>query len=87
MSDFEQKLHAMVAKELTGDADQIGTAIERLTNSLGLAVAVSSRGDAKFADHLLTGIDGYLVEAVAEHSKLARFINTVKACRDGGEGL
>ena len=74
MSDFESKLHAMVAKELTGDAEQIGALIERLTNSLGLAVAVSSRGDAKAADTLLTGIDGYLVEAVAQHSKLARFM-------------
>ena len=77
--DFETKLSAMVAKELCGDADQRGALIERLTNALGLAVAVCSGGDHEAAERLLGGIDGYLADAVVEHSNLARFMNTVRA--------
>ena len=55
----------MVAKELTGDAEQIGALIERLTDALGIAIAVASRGNAETADKLLTGAEGYLAEAIA----------------------
>lgn len=74
--DFQQKLSAMVAKELCGDADAIGALIERLTDSLGLAIAVASRGDVSQADELLTGAEGYLAECVANHAKLAAFMTT-----------
>lgn len=72
--DFQSKLSAIVAKELSGDADAIGTTIERLTDSLGLAIAVSCRGNIALADDMLTGVDGYLVECVARHAKLAAFM-------------
>ena len=75
---FESKLSAMVSKELTGDADQIGALIERLTNALGLAVAVASGGNHEAAENLLGGIDGYLADAVVEHSKLASFMAAIK---------
>lgn len=81
MSDFETKLGAMVSKELTGDADQIGALIERLTDALGLAIAVASRGDAHTADTLLEGASGYLAEAVAQHEKLARFMAVARRFR------
>jgi hypothetical protein len=75
MSDeFQHKLSALVSKQLCGDADAVGTAIERLTDSLGLAIAVSCRGNIAQADDMLTGVDGYLAEAVASHAKLAAFM-------------
>ena len=64
----------MVAAELTGDAKVIGALIERLTNSLGLAIAVSCRGDIGQADNMITGVEGYLAECIATHSKLAAFM-------------
>lgn len=73
-ADFQLKLSALVSKELCGDADTIGTLIERLTDSLGLAIAVACRGNITQADEMLTGVDGYLAEAVANHAKLAAFM-------------
>ena len=80
--DFQTKLGAIVAKELTGDADQMGVLIERLTDALGLAIAVASRGDAETADTLLEGASGYLAEAIAHHEKLARFMAVMGRRRD-----
>jgi hypothetical protein len=74
MDEFETKLGAMVAKELTGTAEDIGALIERLTDALGMAIAVASGGNAEAADKLLTGAEGYLAEAIAHHEKLARFM-------------
>jgi hypothetical protein len=74
MSEFQHKLSALVSKELCGDAEAIGALIERLTDALGLAVAVSCRGDITQADEMLTGIEGYLVECVARHARLAAFM-------------
>jgi hypothetical protein len=84
-SQFQSKLSALVAKQLTGDADAIAEAIERLTDSLGLAVAVSCGGDITRADDMMTGVDGYLAECVANHAKLAQFMALAKpiATRSG----
>lgn len=81
MSDFETKLGAMVSKELCGDAEQIGALIERLTNALGLAIAVASRGDGATADTLFEGATAYLTEAIAHHEKLARFMAVARKTR------
>lgn len=72
--EFQSKLSALVSKQLCGNADAVGTAIERLTDSLGLAIAVSCGGNIAQADDMLTGVDGYLVECVARHAKLAAFM-------------
>ena len=72
--EFQHKLSALVSKQLCGDADAIGTAIEGLTDSLGLAVAVSCGGNIAQADNVLTGIDIYLAECVAKHAQLAAFM-------------
>jgi hypothetical protein len=72
--DFQQKLTALVSKELCGDAEDVGVVIERLIDALGLAIAVSCRGKIALADDMLTGVDGYLVECVARHAKLASFM-------------
>lgn len=72
--DFRTKLSAMVSKELCGDAEVIGGVIERLTDALGLAIAVSCRGNIALADDMLTGVDGYLAECIARHAKLAAFM-------------
>jgi hypothetical protein len=72
--EFQHKLSALVSKQLCGDADAVGTAIERLTDALGLAVAVSCGGDITRADDMLMGVDNYLAECVANHAKLAAFM-------------
>ena len=79
--DFQAKLSAMVSKELCGDAEQIGALIERLTDALGLAIAVASRGDGQAADTLFEGATAYLTEAIAHHEKLARFMAVVRSNR------
>ena len=76
--EFQHKLSALVSKQLCGDADAIGTAIERLTDALGLAIAVSCRGNIAEADRMMTGVDGYLAECVANHAKLAAFMAHAK---------
>jgi hypothetical protein len=78
MADFEAKLSVMVSKELCGDAETVSALIERLTDALGLAVAVSCGGDVSKADTMLTGVEGYLAEAIAHHSKLAAFISEIR---------
>ncbi len=72
--EFQHKLSALVSKELCGDADAIAMVIERLTDSLGLAIAVSCRGEIPEADNMMTGVEGYLAECVANHAKLAAFM-------------
>lgn len=81
-ADFQMKLSALVSHQLCGDADAIGLAIERLTDALGLAIAVSCRGNISQADDMMTGVDGYLAECVANHAKLAAFM---AQCRDARE--
>lgn len=76
---FQSKLSALVSAELCGDAETIGALIERLTDALGLAIAVSCRGDIKQADDMITGVEGYLAECIANHAKLASFM---AVCRD-----
>lgn len=80
--DFETKLSSMVSKELCGDADAIGALIERLTDALALAIAVSSKGQVSAADTLMTGVEGYLAERVADHAKLAAFMATCREKRN-----
>ena len=74
MSEFQPQLNALVAKELTGDAERLGALIEALTDRLGLAIAVSCNGDVSQSDTMLTGVEGYLAESIANHAKLARFM-------------
>ena len=81
MATFQSKLSALVSDQLCGDANAIALAIERLTDSLGLAIAVSARGDAGQADTLINGVDGYLVECVAGHARLAAFMDAMGAHR------
>jgi hypothetical protein len=81
--EFQNKLSALVSKELCGDAETIGALIERLTDALGLAVAVSCHGNIAQADEMLTGIDGYLAECVANHAKLAAFMAEARRYRNG----
>lgn len=82
--EFQHKLSALVSKQLCGDADAIGAAIERLTDSLGLAIAVSCQGEISRADTMLAGVDGYLAECVANHAKLAALMAACRYHHNGG---
>jgi hypothetical protein len=73
-NDLQSALSAIVSKELCGDADALGTLIERLTDALGLAIAVSCKGQIAQGDEMLTGVEGYLAECIARHAKLAAFM-------------
>ncbi len=76
--DFSEELAVLTSAELGKDAEAIGTVIERLANSLGLAIAVSCNGDTARADEMIQGVESYLLECVATHSKLARFMNDIR---------
>jgi hypothetical protein len=83
--EFQSRLSALVSKQLCGDAEAIGVAIERLTDALGLAIAVSCHGNIGQADDMLTGVDGYLAECVANHAKLAAFMAEARKYRDAAQ--
>ena len=84
--DFEGKLSALVSKQLTGDADAIALTIERLANALGLAVAVSCRGNVALGSDMLTAVEGYVAEAVVNHAKLAAFMVECRQFRSENDG-
>lgn len=75
---FESQLSTLVSKQLCGSADDIGFAIERLTNALGLAIAVSCGGEIARADDMMMGVEGYLAECVADNARLAAFMATAR---------
>lgn len=78
MSDFADKLQSIVSLHLTearrGDPAATADMIERLCNSLGLVIAVASKGIPENAQELLTGVESYVYEAVAQHSPLAKML-------------
>lgn len=79
--EFQHKLSALVSKGLCGNHELKGAMIERLTDALGLTIAVACNGKPDAADEMLIGVDGYLVESVAQHSKLAAFMATTRQGR------
>ena len=80
--EFQHKLSALVSKELCGNADAKGALIERLTDALGLAIAVACNGNVSQADEMLAGAEGYLAECIAQHAKLAAFMADCRNAQD-----
>lgn len=71
---FQTQLSLLVSKQLCGGPEAMGELIEKLTDSLGLAIAIASRGNIADSDELLGGVDGYLAETVARHAPMAAFM-------------
>lgn len=75
--NFSDELATLVAREMAdakGDADRMGTAIERLSASLGLTIALACRGDAAAIDQMIAGAEGYIHAEAVEKAKFARFM-------------
>jgi hypothetical protein len=65
----------------------IAAVIERLIDALGLAVAVSCRGNIALSDDMLTGVEGYLAECIARHARLAAFMAECRNSRPPFPGV
>lgn len=78
MSDFRSKLQSLVSLEMSAarrsDPAGMASMIEALSNSLGLVVAVAAKGEPAATQELMIGVEGYLYEAVTQHSPLARLL-------------
>jgi hypothetical protein len=74
-------MQALVAKKCAaahGDHDRMSEAIERLTNSLALTIAVACNGNAECTNTMTEGVCAHMFERVVDHAKLARFMSAVR---------
>lgn len=69
MSDFPEKLAALVALEMSkADADKQAMVLERLLHAVSLTIALMARGDSKTTEQLLMGAEAYLSEGAVGFS-------------------
>jgi hypothetical protein len=73
-NEFRAIISPLVSKQLVGNANDIGEAIEALTNSLGLAIAVSCGGDISKADNMIAGVEGHLAKCITDHLPLSKLL-------------
>ena len=50
--------------------------VERLLNSLSFTIAIAAKGNPDVMQEMLTGAEGYLYEAAADHRKMGEFMAT-----------
>lgn len=75
--DFSERLSMLCAGEMPHarrDEVRMAEMIGRLTHALGLSIAIATKGDAKFADMLLTGVEQQLVEVVSAHAPIGKLM-------------
>ena len=81
MSDFADRLSALVSKEMAeahGDQERIGIIIERLIHSAAFTIAIAAEGNAKGMETLLHGADAYLYEAATDHAKVGQLMASAR---------
>lgn len=85
MSDFADKLNALVSLEVSRgnihDPDAMAGIIENLASALAFTAALAAKGDSQGISHLLEGMTGYIFETAAERAPLAKMITSAKAMR------
>lgn len=84
MSDFENKIGALVAKELTashGDSDRLGAMIESVARLLGLVVAVSCRGQPEAIDEIMVGVEDYVHAEAVNKAPFAKMMSAAPIAR------
>ena len=50
--------------------------MERLLNSLSFTIAIAATGNPEIMQEMLTGAEGYLYEAAADHRKIGDFMRS-----------
>ena len=75
MSEATDQLAAICAKVTAdGNPEMMGELIERLSHSLGFAIAMTARGDMETIEQLLIGSEQHAAETAAQYAKLAKFM-------------
>jgi hypothetical protein len=77
MSKFTDTLPDRVAKEMMAarlSPEAMSDVLEVLTKSLGTTIAIMAAGDQKRVEHLLAGIEIYILEQAVAMSKWGRAI-------------
>jgi hypothetical protein len=75
LSEFGESLHKLVASahiETLGDPDKVADIVERLTSTLGGAIAFSTDGDPLRAARTLAAVKVYLESEVARCIEITR---------------
>lgn len=84
--DFASKLQSLVSLEVSKgtihDPEKMGSIIETLASSLGFTVALAAGGDPERANHLLEGLNNYLIVTASERAPLAKMICASKVMRN-----
>jgi carbamoylphosphate synthase large subunit len=84
MSDFHDRLSAMIAKEATqaskapDRAERLGDMIEGLARGLGFTVAVAANGNAETIDVMISGAERYALEEAADKAPFAQFMAAMR---------
>lgn len=80
MSEFGDKLSALVSLEIAGnkarDPAVMSEIMERLASSLAFTIALAAQGDAKGINELIEGMTSYIYETAAERAPLAKMITS-----------
>lgn len=80
MSDFHDRLSAMLAKEATAASkapdrhERMGDMIEGLARGLGFTVAIAANGNAETIDTMISGAERYALEEAADKAPFAQFM-------------
>jgi len=80
MSDFHDKLSALLAKEAAAAgrvpdrAERMGDMIEALARGLGFTVAIATNGDAQGIETMVAAAERYALEEAADKAPVAKFM-------------
>lgn len=73
--DFNNELSKLCSKamrEAKGDREAQAEIVERLVNAIAFTVAMTTNGDRKAMQLLLSGAEQHMYEAAAEHANTVR---------------
>jgi hypothetical protein len=80
-NDFGSKLATICTIEqlkARTDPERAANMIERQCNAIGMSIAMLAGGDPARAQELLTGMEQYIYDAVAQYSPLAKLAYRTK---------
>lgn len=84
MSDFHDKLSALLAKEAAeagkspDHAERMGDMVEALARGLGFTVAIAVNGDANGIETMIAAAERYALEEAAEKAPVAKFMGAAR---------
>ncbi|MGH6977898.1 MAG: hypothetical protein ACRED4_01170 [Brevundimonas sp.] len=85
MSDFHNRLSAMLAKEAADAAkaldrdERMGDMIEGLARGLGFTVSIAANGDPEGIDTMIAAAERYALEEAAEKAPFAQFMAAMRS--------